>query len=54
MCEDAALYGADDLIEHFAGYAPPEERVRARTNDARALIDTALRRHCWPSIPRTS
>ena len=41
LLEDAAPYHADDLIEHFADDAPPEERVQARTNDARALIDTA-------------
>ena len=26
--------------------APPEDRVQARTNDGRALIDTAPRRAC--------
>ena len=41
---DAALDDADDLIEHFADDPPPEERVQARTNDARTLIDTAPRR----------
>ena len=28
-------------MEHFADDAPPDERVQARTHDARALIDTA-------------
>lgn len=28
-------------MEHFADDAPPDERVLARTHDARALIDTA-------------
>ena len=41
---DAAPYDADDLLEHFADDAPPEERVLARTADARALVDTAPRR----------
>ena len=41
LLRDAAPYDADDLIEHFADDAPPEERVQARTRDARALIDTA-------------
>ena len=41
LLEDAAPYDADDLVEHFADDAPPDERVQARTRDARALIDTA-------------
>ena len=41
LLEDAAPYHADDLVEHFADDAPPEERVQARTKDARGLIDTA-------------
>ena len=41
LLEDAAPYDADDLVEHFADDAPPDERVQARTHDARALIDTA-------------
>ena len=48
---DAALYDADDLIENFAGDAPPEERVQARTNDARALIDTSPPRYCGRQPP---
>ena len=28
-------------MEHYADDAPPDERVRARTKDARGLIDTA-------------
>ena len=44
LLEDSAPYDADDLIEHFADDALPEERVLARTNDARALVDTAPRR----------
>ena len=28
-------------MEHFADDAPPDERVQARTKDARGLIDTA-------------
>ncbi len=27
LLEDAALHDADDLIEYFAGDAPPDERV---------------------------
>ena len=41
---EAAPYDADDLVEHFGDDAPPEERVQARTNDARTLIDTTPRR----------
>ena len=41
LLEDAAPHHADDLVEHFADDAPPDERVQARTHDARALIDTA-------------
>ena len=41
LLEDAAPYDADDLVEHFADDSPPDERVQARTHDARALIDTA-------------
>ena len=41
LLEDAAPYDADDLVEHFADDVPPDERVQARTHDARALIDTA-------------
>lgn len=41
LLDDAAPYDADDLIEHFADDAPPEQRVQARTSDARALVDTA-------------
>ena len=41
LLDDAAPYDAADLVEHFADDAPPEERVQARTNDARALVDTA-------------
>ena len=41
LLEDAAPYLADDLVEHFADDAPPEERVQARTKDARGLSDTA-------------
>ena len=44
LLDDAAPYDPDDLIEHFADEAPPEERVLARTNDARALVDAAPRR----------
>ena len=39
-----APYHADDLVEHFADDAPPEERVQARTKDARGLMDTATGR----------
>ena len=39
---DAAPYSAEDLLDHFAhADASPEERVQARTNDARLLIDSA-------------
>ena len=39
---DAAPYSPEDLLDHFANAeASPEERVQARTNDARALIDSA-------------
>ena len=39
---DAAPYDPEDLVDHFAhAEASPEERVLARTNDARALIDSA-------------
>ena len=41
LLEDAAPYDADDLVEHFVDDSPPDERVQARTHDARALIDTA-------------
>ena len=44
LLEDAAPYDPDDLIEHFADDASPEERVLARTHDARALVDTVPRR----------
>ena len=35
--EDTAACDAGDLVEHFADATPPEERVQARTGDARAL-----------------
>ena len=39
---DAAPYDPEDLVDHFAhAEASPEERVLARTNDARVLIDSA-------------
>ena len=39
---DAAPYDPQDLVDHFAhAEASPEERVLARTNDARVLIDSA-------------
>ena len=39
---DAAPYSAADLLDHFVhADASPEERVLARTNDARQLIDSA-------------
>ena len=39
---DAAPYSPDDLLDHFAqADASPEERVQARTHDARLLIDSA-------------
>ena len=39
---DAAPYDPQDLVDHFAhAEASPEERVLARTNDARMLIDSA-------------
>ena len=42
---DAAPYSPEDLLEHLAhSDASAEERVSARTNDARALIDSAPRR----------
>ena len=42
---EAAPYDAEDLVEHLAhSDASAEERVLARTNDARALIDSAPRR----------
>ena len=41
LLEDAAPYRGDDLVEHFADDAPPDERVQARTKGARGLIDTA-------------
>ncbi len=42
---DAAPYSAEDLLDHLAhSDASAEERVSARTNDARALIDAAPRR----------
>ena len=43
LLEDAAPYDADDLIEHFADDAPPEERVQARTNEVRALRTDTVR-----------
>ena len=45
MLGDAAPYSAEDLIDHFAhADASPEERVLARLNDARMLVDSALAR----------
>ena len=42
LLEDAAPYSPEDLLDHFAqADASPEERVQARTNDARLLIDSA-------------
>lgn len=42
---DAAPFDPEDLVEHFADAdVPVEERVLARTNDARALIDERPRR----------
>ena len=42
---DAAPYSAEDLLDHLANSdASAEERVLARTNDARELIDSAPRR----------
>ena len=42
---DAAPYSAEDLLDHLANSdASAEERVLARTGDARALIDSAPRR----------
>ncbi len=39
---DAAPYDPEDLVDHFAhAEASPDERVQVRTNDARALIDSA-------------
>lgn len=39
---DAAPYSPADLLDHFAqADASPEERVQARTQDARLLIDSA-------------
>ena len=39
---DAAPYSPEDLLDHFAQVdASPEERVQARTQDARLLIDSA-------------
>ena len=39
---DAAPYSPEDLLDHFANAeASPKERVEARTNDARLLIDSA-------------
>ena len=39
---DAAPYDPEDLVDHFAhAEASPDERVLARTNDARVLIDSA-------------
>ena len=43
-----------DISLDLAGDALPDKRVQARTNDARALIDTAPRRYGRPSSPRTS
>ena len=42
LLRDAAPYDPEDLVDHFAhAEASPDERVLARTNDARALIDSA-------------
>ena len=42
---DAAPYSPDDLLDHLThSDASAEERVLARTNDARALVDSAPRR----------
>ena len=39
---DAAPYSPEDVLDHFAhADASPEERVQARTHDARLLIDSA-------------
>jgi hypothetical protein len=45
LLEDAAPFDPDDLAEHFTeADVPPEERVLARTSDARSLIDERPRR----------
>ena len=42
---DPAPYSPDDLLDHLShADAPPEERVLARTSDARGLIDAAPHR----------
>ena len=47
---DAAPYSPEDLLDHFAhADASPEERVQARTNDARLLIDSAPGR-AWQRV----
>ena len=35
-----------DLVDHFTDHAPPDERVQARTRNARALVDTKPGRAC--------
>ena len=55
LLEDTAPFHADDLVEHLADVAPPDERVQARTQDARGLIDTspgrAWQRACQANAP---
>lgn len=45
LLDTPAPFDPEDLVEHFTDVdAPPEERVLARTKDARALIDERPRR----------
>ena len=45
LLEDPAPYNPDDLLDHLShADASPEERVLARTSDARGLIDAAPHR----------
>ncbi len=47
---DAMPFSAEDLVEHFTHYdVSPEERVLVRTNDARALIESAPAR-AWQRV----
>ena len=48
LLKGAAPYHADDLVDHFADDAPPEERVQARTKGA-TLLQNAKTARCSTS-----
>ena len=50
LLRDPAPYDPEDLVDHFThAEASPDERVLARTNDARVLIDSAPGR-AWQRV----